>query len=174
MLYVKQNPIGVDIPIQKLQERLFGGLCKAWGLSDSEYNSFGRVYRNQRDGGYIPETYMGGKEYSETFLDDRVPVTSFFAVGDTVNADNGGMTVNAAVIFCVDLAQIKPDIKHRADEETHFDVFERCNFFVQSADAIVTGVDNVFREFTALRTKFRDMHPYHCFRINLTVAYRKC
>lgn len=174
MLHVKENPIGVDILIRKLQEHLYGGLCKAWALLDSEYNSFGRVYRNQRDGGYIPEAYIGGKEYSEAFLNDRVPVTSFFTVGDTADADNGYMTVNAAVIFCVDLSRIKPGIKHRADEEAHFDVFERCNFFVQSADAIVTGVDNVFKEFTALKTKSRDMHPHHCFRINLTMAYRKC
>lgn len=174
MLYLKEKPTGIDIPIQNLQQRLYDHLRKTWGLSESDYNSFGRVYRNRTERRYVPEAYIGNGEYQETFIDDRFPVTSFFSVGETVNNNMGTMKAAVSLVFCVDLNRIKPDIKHRADEEVHFDVWGLCDMFMRSRDSIVTGIDNVFREFPGARIKFDDIHPFHCFRINLSVMYKKC
>lgn len=174
MLYLKEKPTGVDIPIQNLQKRLYDKLQAVWGITGDKYNAFDRVYRNQTENGYIPEAYMGNGQYNETFIDDRYPVTSFFFVSDTVRMQNGAMQANISVIFCVNLSALKSTAKHRADEEVRLDVLELCRNYIGEVNAVITGIDNVFREFNATSVKFRDMHPFHCFRVNMTAVYKKC
>ncbi len=174
MLYIKENPTGADRPIQRLQSHLYDGLRRTWGIKEGDYNSFGRVYRNQTSKGYIPEAYMGSGEYRDTFIDDRFPVTSFFAVESPVNVDEVTMRANVSLIFCVDLNRIKQGVKHRADEEAHLDVVELCNMYGFAVKSIVTGIDKVFQEYSVARITFNDMHPHHCFRVNLSLMYKNC
>jgi hypothetical protein len=173
MLYLKESPMGIDIPIQRIQNRINATLIKTWGLRDGEYNCFGRVYRNQRENAYIPEVYVGNSEYRETFYDDRVPATSFFSVSEIAKGDLGWLTSNISLIFCVNLERIKPNIRHRADEEAHFDVLGAFQGLAE-VESVITGISNVFRDFSAQSIKFTDMHPFHCFRINMSVGYNKC
>ncbi|MDH6304615.1 hypothetical protein M2459_001350 [Parabacteroides sp. PF5-5] len=174
MLYVKENPTGIDKPIQKLQNRIWSGLLKAWGIAESDYNSFCRVYINRKDGGYIPEFYMGRNEYRETFFDDKVYATSFFVMDETVKFESTSMRTTGSLIFCVNLERLKSKVLHRADEEVRMDVVSLCNMYGFTVSSIQVGIKNVFREFSQDVIKFTDMHPFHCFRINMNIIYDKC
>lgn len=177
MEYVKESPTGIDIHIQKLQRFLYSELKKAWGISDdTSYDAYGRAYRNQVADGFIPEVYIGNKEYKELYFDDRRKAISFFGVGESIKYTKGTATAPTYLIFLVNLAQLKGGIT-RADEEVHIDVEKllqpgRSGFEMLSFE---TGIDNVFKEYSGWRKdqgiKYRDFQPFHCFRINMSVTY---
>lgn len=177
MEYVKESPTGIDIHIQKLQRFLFSELKKTWGITnDVFFDCYGRAYRNQVKDGFIPEAYIGNKEYREILFDDNRKAITFFGVGENIRYNHGTATAPVYLIVMVNLAQIKGGIT-RADEETHVDVqkllqpgrsgFEMLEF--------LTGIENVFKEYSGWRAKdgmkYRDMQPFHCFRINLSLTY---
>jgi len=173
MIATKTKPAGIDILIQALQSFLYVNLQKDWNMLPADYNSYGRVYRNQTDdSGYSPEVYTTNGEYLDSFFDDTVKVVSFFNIGET-QIYKGGLSTEVALIFCVtDIGKIKPGVVWRADEEIRRDVQIHChkNRFGFTMLSVDMGVDKVFREYSGWKKKsgieFMDMHPYHCFRIN--------
>lgn len=183
MLYTKVKPVGMDIPIQKLQTYLHDKLLAIWGITSAEYNAYGRCYRNQKDDGYVAEVYTGNNEYREVYLDDRIAAMSFFGIsGDTeVEVEN---TASVHLIFWVNLSKLKAPIVHRADEEVRVDVQKLLNkgVFGFSLKEISTGIERVLQEYAGTTQaeqanldglKFRDMHPFHCFRFDMEVMYNK-
>jgi hypothetical protein len=175
MLYLKDNPAGIDRPISNLQERLFKSLCSKWSIEAKDYNCFCRAYKNQKaQGGYVPEFYMGNNEYRELFFDDAVSVTSFFAAGEKVSLVRDMYQADVSLIFSVDILKLK-NSPHRADEEVRLDVVRLCkNIADFDLVSIETGITNVFREFSTDGIKYRDMHPLHCFRLNFKIIYSNC
>jgi hypothetical protein len=174
MLYLKENPQGIDIPIQNLQKYIYRKLLKIWNITDSKYLCCGRSYRNQTDKSYIPEIYMGNGEYKDAFFDDTVSAVSFFSMNEKTDIKMLEMTNTVSLIFCVNIKELKSGIQHMADEEVRLDVMENVNVFGFSLVSIDTGIDNVFREYDKTRIKFRDIYPLHCFRLNLKIQYSKC
>lgn len=174
MLFIKDNPIGIDKPIQKLQQHLYGQLIKVWGVNEKDYKCYGRAYKNQMANGYRPEVYVGAKEYADTFFDDTISASSFFVAKDKADFGTGMTSTTVSLIFCVNLSKLKPEVMHRADEEIRQDVMNRCDMFGFSLSSVTTGISNVFLEFNPASIKFRDMHPFHCFRLDLSLSYKKC
>jgi len=178
--YIKVKPVGIDVPIQKQQERLWAALKSKWGLADDAYISYGRCYRNQSPSGYKPQMYVPGTtlgdEYENLFIDDRAAVTTFFGA-ENETFTNGIMTANVHLIVIVDLTKIGKTTQHRPDAEARMDVFESMKFKPGfEATGVVVGIDKVFAEYTAWRSttggvNYTDMHPKHCFRINFQLTY---
>lgn len=184
MLIVKDNPKGVDKPIQKLQSLLYSRLKTKWALNDGQWMCYGRAYKNQGEDGYIPEVYIGGNEYKEVFYDDSYPVISFFGVDDEREIGINGK-VDVFLIFEVDIEKLKPSLVHRGDEETHTDVLDQLNtpLFGFTLTGLETGIENVYRDYNLYKMhtgqksniegiKYRDMHPLHCFRVNMNLNYQ--
>lgn len=176
MIYLKTKAVGLDIPIQSMQNFLYVQLKKKWGLVDNDIKAYGRIYRNQSTQGYIPEAYMGNGEYADTFFDDLVKMNYCFFAGEH-QTYNKGLSVPVSIIFCVNVPQVKPGYAWRADEEIRLDVENllhspRNGFMFTGVE---TGIGNVFKEFTSWNNKrgipFTDTHPFHCFRINLLADY---
>lgn len=178
MIALKSNPVDIDVPIQRLQQHLYTELLDLWSLEEGQYSAYGRCYRNQTKDGYVPEVYDGNDEYREVFCDDRLAALSFFGVGDTIPLSRKIRAVIECpvhLVMFVQLDQIK-NLTHRSDVEARRDVqtlvHERFGFGVQ---AIKTGIDNVFSEYSGTRRsdwlKFRDMHPFHVFRLDMLVNY---
>ncbi len=171
MIVTKTKPTGVDILIQALQNFLYVQLQNTWGIGTSDYTSYGRVYRNQTEDGYSPEVYLGSNEYKDSFFDDTVKALSFFGIGETEKF-NGGLISNVFLVFCVQIPLLKPTYSWRADVEVRMDVEMLCKSprFGLMFQGTETGIDNVFKEFSGWKKKegikFRDMHPWHCFRLN--------
>ena len=175
-VFTKAKPAGIDILIQAYQNFLYAQLNKVWGTGDTTFDSFGRVYRNQTSDGYAPEAYDGNNEYKETFFDDTKYGTSFFGVGEKQNY-NGGLTIPVFIIYMVNIEKLKPSIQWRGDEEVRQDVERICHapklgFVFKEVE---TGIDTVFRDYSGWKTregiKFRDQHPWHCFRLNFNLLY---
>lgn len=175
MLYTKISPVGIDIPIQKLQVYLHEELLKLWGLADKDYQAFGRCYRNQKEDGYVAEGYVGNKEYRELYLDDRYASLSFFGLSENIKFKIAN-TAEVHMIFFVNISRLKSSL-HRADEEVRVDVQKLVKISFQ--DFTLTGVrldiNNVLEEYPGsirdTSLKFRDMHPFHCFRFDFSLLY---
>lgn len=174
MLITKTSPIGIDYVIQKLQTYLHGQLLTTWGIDSADYESYGRCYRNKKDNGYVAEVF-NGSDYKEVYWQDGLKAISFFGLSEKVRVQVGEKA-NVHLVFFVDLSKLKPLITHRADEEVRADVtnlVEMHGFELQSIDM---WLENVLKEYPGSyrdeRLKFVDMHPIHCFRLNLLINYQ--
>jgi hypothetical protein len=176
MLKQQLSPVGMDVHIQKLQAVLHTKLLAKWELNSDDYLCYDRCYRNKKDNGYIAEVFTGNGDYREVFWNDAVSVVSFFGISDRVNHN---MVNEAAIhlVFFVNLKKLKPDNANRPDEEVRKDVTDILGssihgFTWQSVDF---WMENVLKEYTGSkrsdRLKVVDMHPVHCFRINLLLRY---
>lgn len=181
---IKQpNATGIDVPIQGFQKQLYGTLKNAWGLTDDDWNCYDRAYRNQLDDRtYYPEVFLGSptgvksQEYREVLVNDQVIVQSFFGVGQQITYKQLSATAPVFLIIMIsNLSALKPGLLNRVDEAVRIDAQRACSLqrygFIM--DGFTTGIDNVFREYSGwkCRADFRDIHPFHCFRINFSVTY---
>lgn len=181
MLYTRTTNTGVDAPIDGLQRMLYPKIVAAWGLdanSDKHYNSYSRAYRNQTEDGYIPEVYKSGKEYKEVLLNDKIKALSFFSVGETTNFEGNQLLSQVSILFFVNLTQLNLP-EGREDEMARQQIIQLVQgikAFGFTFTGVETGFDNVLREYDGLRKnpgmKYRDMHPFHCFKINFDLRYK--
>lgn len=174
MNITKPTVIGIDIPIQKFQTVLYNKIKSLWPVDDTSFNMYGRAYRNQASKkGYQPEVYVGNNEYNDSYFDDRLKGSAFFGLSspEKVTAD-GDTTAQIFIIFMVNLSAIKPGAT-RNDEEARNDMQQFCmnRFSGLFLSGVVTGIDQVFKEYNIDNITFRDMHPWHCFRLNFNLTY---
>lgn len=170
----------MDRPIQKFQIRLYQAIKDYFCFDDGDYESYGRVYRNQTKDGYIPEAYNTRDEYKEVLFDDTNKLQSFFGVGERSEAEGANQLTPVHLVFHADLCKIYEgqDIPHRPDEELRTTIMNIIRNKIGYGFKLInmeTGVDNVFKEYSGTRIKdgmkYRDMHPLHCFRFNFDVRY---
>lgn len=177
MKYSKPTPKGIDVPVQKYQDYLYNALKTLWGVSDSDMDLYDRAYRLQESDGYSPNVYLGSKEYKEMYFDDTKSATGFFLVDETIKYLNGTATTGVSLMFCVNMKKLHPELDMGADEAIHNEVQNLChrNRAGLEMTGFVSGIDNVFKEFSGWRKKDaiknRDMYPLHCFRINFNLLY---
>jgi hypothetical protein len=174
---LKTSPTGIDAVIHLYQQYLYNALKEAWRVSDDQVDLYGRAYRLQESDGYTPNVYMGSKEYKEVFFDDTKAATGFFITDENIKYSGGTATCNAALIISCNMKSLHPTLDMGADEVIHNEVQKICFplRFGMEMSGFVTGIDNVFKEFSGWRKKDgiknRDMYPLHCFRINFNLLY---
>lgn len=161
-LYVKSNPVGLDIPIQRLQNLIYNGL--GW----NKYDCYGRVYPIERDGKTYPEYFSTENEYKELMFDDRnLNAMSFFYEESNRSYSDYEFTVGVNLVFLVNLKSLYPAVTHRADEECHNavgSILRKEGFWRQTG--LITGINNALSEFNIDKTT-SDMQPKHVFRFQL-------
>jgi len=185
MLSIKTNPVGIDLYIQRLQTKLYNLLIDAdhLNLTDAtKYEAYGRCNRNKTDDGYIAEVFTSGKEYKEVYWNDTLKVLSFFGLNNVIKR---GVNAEAEVHFVMfaDLSKLAlkdkdgNTIAHRADEELRrmvTGIIGKYSFGFE-VTGIQLWIENVLKEYPGSRRdnrlKYVDMHPVHCFRINMTLLY---
>lgn len=174
---IKPSVTGIDIPIQACQQVLYPLIKKAWGItSDTDFNFYGRAYRNQSDGGYTPEVYNGAGEYKEVYFDDTLKASAFFGVQEN-QVYKPGMMAKVFIIFMVNVAEISGTTATKNDEEIRNAVVKLFGAPRMGFDmtGLKTGIDNVFSEYSGWRKgkgiEYRDEFPLHCFRIDFDVLY---
>lgn len=181
MLITKTNPKGIDLVLQQYQTVLHSYLLKKWGLEGTpdQYESYGRAYRNRKANGYVAEIYTQTNEYKEVHHDDRLAALSFFGVSETAQDER----TEVHLVFFVNLEKIKPLLTHRGDEEAHIDLIQFALKGYQGFEfvSLEQWSENVLREYPGTLSNLQvnagedanriDMHPYHCFRINLSLQY---
>lgn len=178
MLVSKISPVGIDYRLQQLQTELHDRLLPKWNIGDGEYKSYGRCYKKPSDNGYLAVNHEGGGEYSEVRWDDNtgLKAMSFFGQSPRVGFNQWEKT-EVHLVYFVNLSTLKPTIEHRADEEVRKDVISLFApaLYGFEYNGFEIYLENVLREYPGSRRDKRlsivDMHPYHCFRINLKVQY---
>jgi hypothetical protein len=188
MLITKTNPTGIDWYIQQLQTKLHNNLISEWGISSGLYKCYGRCYRNKSKVGYIAEVYTEVNDYKEVYWDDSLAAISFFGINGIIKQ---GLHSEADVhlVFFVNLNKLAlkdfsdNTIQHRADNEVRMSVENAIGKFSNSfkITSIEVWLDNVLREYagsykagidqTERSLARADMHPLHCFRINLKLVF---
>lgn len=129
----------------------------------------------------MAEVYVGGGEYKEVYLDDRISVLSFFGLSGDIDFDVTN-TADVHLIFWVNIKKLYPATTHRADEEVRKDVQElvQKKMYGFTLNGVRMGIERVHQEYRGTimaaqanldTLKYRDMHPFHCFRFDLKLLY---
>jgi len=106
------TPVGIDIPIQKLQNKL---TAKLWtGLNYLSYGQSEIIEGVPKV--YVPGTTNKNGEYIDMFLQDTIDAHSFFYVQPTETEEDGVHTAEVDLIFFVNLSKAS-DLLTRAKEE---------------------------------------------------------
>ena len=180
-LILKNSPVGIDTVINNINKLVYDDLnWLSTNYNTVHYTAYHRALKNPNgQGGLIPEVYnidtvTRRGEYSEVFYDDSLDASSFFYVDDNQSTiDNGRMfSTTLSMVFQVDLSIVASAIKHRGDAEIHRVVVNAINKGIYGkVSNVVTGIQNVYSDFEQSQIDFTDMHPFHCFRVDIDVNY---
>lgn len=175
MLNRKTNPVGVDLVIDKFQTDLYNELTK--NVNWAGYESYHRVYRNEKGGDTLPEAYTTKGNYKEVLFDDRKSVSSFFLTEERRTYDNatGYYTQDLSVVFQGKLDKLYPSIVTRADEEMIQEIIFAIDrsYWRNRLKEVVTGIDNVYESLKLSTDKKHtdDMSNYSLCRFNFEITY---
>jgi len=176
--------VGINVPIQAFQVFLYKKLKALWPVDDTNFEGYGRVYRNSNDRGYVPEVFVsstepGNTQYKGVVFDKTIlKAMFFFNQEDKATFSEGSETAKVSLIFITNIAMLKAEFPHRGDEEVRNDVQKLCSMNVQNfiLTGTETGFSNVFRQFSGLTNKdgevFEDRHPLFCFKLNFDLFYQ--
>lgn len=170
MLIQKTNPAGIDSIVDFIQVKLDANAV----ISGVAYDNLPRAYKNpaKNETGFIPELYIGNGNYTETLMNDKVILTSFFIAPDSRNFTQEIVGDLSLIVQCSNLGTVFPNIAHRADEEL-IHLFLNVLLPIKAVQIlnIETSIDVVFREFERRQIKFVDMGRFFVFRINMNTHY---
>lgn len=179
MLILKTNPVGVDVPVDRLQKLLYNGIAGidpvTWVANG--YESYHRAYKNENNegtSGLRPEVYDANNEYKEVFFDDNFSATSFFLADNTLNSPDGHLyQTEISIIFQLRLNELYPAITHRADEEAHNEVLVKLenNPWSYTVSQVITGIPQVYEDLNVDKVRYDDMHPKHVFMVKMSIEY---
>lgn len=169
MIYAKTSPVGLDIKINSIQNKLHAALLDM-GLVTGDVDVYPRIYK-QRDDKIEPVKFISKEFERSLFTTDKKVVAYFYERFDAVNT-HGLFSSTVANIVHVNLPLVYPSITHRPDHEfikfmTDIYKIEPYGFRL---DSIATGV-NVFTDFSN-DFKREDIPPYFSVRFDLNINYR--
>lgn len=177
MIVAKPNPIGVDYVIQQFQSKLHEFLLAKWAINTNQWFCYDRCYKNQTSDGFIPEIYSSKGNYSELLFNDKVFVQSFFGIGDDIlyDSEEHQNVANVHLIFMVNIGKLK-STDARPDEEVRKEVQDYCSmgmfgFTLESLQLGITAITSDYSGFKVDANRFRDMQPFHIFRLNFELRY---
>ena len=176
MNYLRQNPVGVDLEISRIQSFLYDKIIERWCLED--FSGYGRVYKNKKNSLIIPEYYVSEKEYEDVLLDDRLNGIMFFSPSDNTEVYGDLLIQNCDVIFtfnlkCLEFSNEREDEKIRQLVLGWLSDYKSNKDFVKQ---IKTGLTNVYNEYNGVANYFYDMQNFHHFKVTIELRYNnnKC
>lgn len=176
MNYLRENPIGIDFEINKIQKFLYDKIVERWSLED--FNGYGRVYKNKKNNLIIPEYYVSEKEYEDVLLDDRLNGIMFFSPHKDADVYGDLIVQKCDVIFTFNLSSLGFS-NEREDEKIRQFILYSLNNFNRKTDfikQIKTDLTNVYSEFNGVANYFYDMQYFHHFKVTLELRFNnnKC
>ena len=168
----KNNPIGLDAIINKIQQKLYG-LADVW---DVELFGYPRCYILEENGKKRIESYLQDNDYSGSLIFGEQNKYFFVVPNDIVKVGEQYYTTTIELYFMLNLKECKPFIPHRADEEVRIDVLNLLNEIsaIQVTNVIFNS-DKVFNRYNSRISQnyeyeyTDDMQPYHYFKLEMEV-----
>lgn len=180
-------PEGIDSAIQQVQTLLYDRLILSWGamgLSNTNFQMYGRTYRNYRKDkggnadGYAPESFIGGKDYvPDMFFDDKLAAIMWFGLNDPETiTDQTQHNYKVSLYGFVNLESLKPGITaQRMDMAVTNDVLKWLERSMFKPTAVYRDIDHVLEKYSGALKKLalnQDMQPRFAFRIDMEIALR--
>jgi hypothetical protein len=188
--FTRYDPTGIDGYIQRLQINLYNYLLGIFDgsrtnyklISESDYNCFGRVYRNKRENEYFPQAFVkmaetGSMEYVNILFEDTCAIQSFFDCREYMKVDVDSLLTHfdASLYFFVDLSKLYTS-ESRMDEEfiiliTTFLLESGFNF---NLNTIYRGIKSIMNEYSGYKIKMNskaNMQNFLCFRLDMSSFY---
>ena len=166
------TPEGIDVPIQKLQNRFTNNLWTGVRTDDATknkvYNSYGRAVIVEG----VPKVFNPAAvndSYFELLMNDRVSAQSFFIVNDNSRTGFDEFEADVSLYFMVNLGHLS-SLSTRAEQEVINDAraYLRNEPYGFTIDAIVSGAESV-SDFDQVKVK-DNLQPYFCFRFDFLVS----
>jgi len=166
-VYAKTNPIGIDKKLLKIQNKLSE-------LTWDNFDVYGKLYINQKNGEKIAEAFVGDGEYREVLIDDTKTAVFGFFIGD----NRGGLNMIRVPVELVCSCRLDKidDENERNDEEVLLTVLKKIKretgLLEPQEREIKTGLSNVFNRVSIEKFQYRDMHPWFNFSIAFDLIYK--
>ena len=181
-------PVGLDNAIQGIQEDIYEQLPNYWNNTPFPIVGYGRVQRTPLNEGkeqpeyytqsktFLPEWYDASiKNYRDVFWDTKNGAQFCFLIDEEDKAlDEQTFLSKVTIVFWVNLERIYPIKEEQTVSRAHRDVMEvlrNYNFRRYQINNIERGVDNIFRQYLTKNMRYNDMHPLHCFAVNVDLTY---
>lgn len=160
MLYLRENPQGIDQRIEIIQKAIYSKL--GW----KDIVVFGRIYRNPKDKGYTPEAYIKDGEYKDVLTNDLKSGTMFFIESESHTPIMGNdFETELKIVFMLDLKKLSgSQIRNDVEVQNNALLEVKKNRFI-TITKLEKGIETVFKGFDTSNIKLNDMQPYHVFAI---------
>lgn len=171
-LVPKILPVGIDVPIGKIQSKLYEALVTNGTWTD--YQSYHRAYKNKTKDGFKAEVFTSRRDYKDVFLTDKYAVSSFFiAPNERPPIEQTYYSADIDIIFQCDLNKLFADSPHRSDEEFHNDIAVALSNMGNElkVTGMFEGIDDVYADFDTTQLDLDDMQPFHVVRFRMNVKY---
>lgn len=165
MNYLKENPVGIDKDIQKMQIKLFDN------LGFDNFEGYGRAYIDTQKDSVKPIFFQSGIDYKELLLDDSINGRFFFVEDPETDSEMTMSESKVDIIFLVNLVKLYPDIPYRADEEFRqhiYKILKKSRHFFLNDIKITKGIEAL----KGFKTNLVDMHPYHFVKFSGEIKYQ--
>lgn len=159
---------GIDVRIEDLRSYFES---KLWTANDTTY--YGRIYRNIKEDGILPQNFDGSIDYLDTLTTDKKDAICFFDVQPSEDYDNQ-FTATVWIQFAVNLEKLYPTetaAGERATEYAHHDVIQaiKKKWSVDSITGLVRGIA-AFDDYVLVKPS-DDYQPFYIFRIETEIKY---
>jgi len=167
------SAIGIDVVIKDIQTDLYTELVKRWS---GQIDGYGRIYKNEdKDGKFYPEYYKGDNQYRDVFYDNKLGGNFFFIDSDSSKTDDELIyTSNVKCVFMLNLSNIFPNDSERSDTKAQRDAIDILRD-ISYERFLITGISKtakeVFSGFDIDKLKFPNIHPSHCFSVNIDLYH---
>lgn len=160
MIVLKENPVGIDLKIQKLQMFLDN-----W-LPGYNLEILGRTEIKDKK----PIAFYKKNDYKEVlFINQSTSGRVFFIDNEITKTDGKKLVTTVDVIFLLDLIKIKPNVIHRADEEVKIEILDVLkDFLPRNTDIEITRGIEALKDFD---TRLKDLQPYHFLKFSFELKY---
>lgn len=180
----KANPVGIDVYIERLKDAIYEEFKSEFGLSDDDWNSYGRIYRLFDNEGkeYLPYPFaniagvVGSVEYDNPpFFEDTIKINSFFDILETQKVDAASQSsCNVVFYMFADLVKLFPDEFDRVDEMLSNKIvsFVQSSFGFQLLSKRI-GIKTIMKDwsgYTKEKMMQTDMQPFYAFALEFEIS----
>lgn len=169
MNYTLETSIGIDSVIESVKADVYDGLENIF--PNAKIDAFGRVYRNRKDIGVVPE-YLIDDEYRDVYIDDSKDILFSFLVSNTSETEDEWVFANEVkIIFFLNLKRLYGQY---IDSKAHMEIVDLLRSLSKrryAVKSVETGIDNVLSGFYTEKIKNADISPWHFFSVGVRMYY---
>lgn len=170
MIYLKTNPVGVDVPINRYQQFIYDELSNILSI-----DGYGVCYKNENQGNVIPEVFKSNTDYSGTLLTVDKSKFFFSLKGNAKRQKlSNRYKDDGSLYFLINLKEAYPDSNERENERAKLNIVNIVNQSGLSITKIIEqNTEEILSEFKGAYKsgKYDNLHPYFIMRCDFEITY---